>query len=501
LTATAQVRASPPGSKPAEPRRSGSGAVWAIAAATSLLLISLGIVLWARTRPSFDAYGWLVWGHQTIAGSLSTNAAPSWKPLPYVFTVPFALFGHYELWLWMITCVAISLGGAVAAGRIAYRLTLVPGAPIGTSLAGSGTAPPWRRYAALAAALFAATALLGIRDWWHYMLSAQSDTMIVALSLGAIDCHLSGRPRWAFVLGVLASLGRPEVWPFLALYSIWSWRAIPSMRWLVVSGIVVLLLLWFGVPALTSRSPFVSASNAFGSGRRLKSDRVFGTIDRFLDLHETPLEIAALLGVLWAALRRDRVVLGMAAGAALWVIVEVAFSLHGWPGLGRYMFPAAGVMVVIAGVFVGWLLADLGALLAERLRAPHPGTAGVVAGVALAAVLVATLVPPAVSRARLERRDLHAQRLRTKEINRLATAVSRLGGPARLTLCGEPVTRLEYQTILAWTLRLNVAAIGFKYGEALGHGTPVVLYTPRPRGGWVIQGVHQRRPSCRSLAG
>ena len=26
-------------------------------------------------------------------------------------------------------------------------------------------------------------------------------------------------------LGVLASLGRPEVWPFLGLYAIWAWRA------------------------------------------------------------------------------------------------------------------------------------------------------------------------------------------------------------------------------------------------------------------------------------
>ena len=81
--------------------------------------------------------------------------------------------------------------------------------------------------------MFAGVALLGIRDWWHYMLSSQSDTMIVALCLGAIDCHLSGRPRWAFVLGALAALGRPEVWPFLALYAIWAWRAIPSMRWLI----------------------------------------------------------------------------------------------------------------------------------------------------------------------------------------------------------------------------------------------------------------------------
>src|SRR5207253_5127230 len=131
----------------------------------ALLAISLAIVLWARTRPSFDSYGWLVWGHQTVAGALNTNAAPSWKPLPYVFTVPFALFGHYEVRLWMVTCVAISLGGAVFAGRIAYRLT-------------GGDRYRW---AAVAAGVFAAAALLGTRDWWNYMLSAQSDTMIAAL--------------------------------------------------------------------------------------------------------------------------------------------------------------------------------------------------------------------------------------------------------------------------------------------------------------------------------
>src|SRR5205807_6946236 len=145
-------------------------------------------------------------------------------------------------------CVTVSLGGAVAAGRIAYRLTLWPVAEPDRA----------RRYAALAAAVFAGVALLGIGDWWHYMLSSQSDTMIAALCLGAVDCHLSGRPRWAFALGTLASLGRPEVWPFFGLYSIWAWRAIPSMRWLIGAGIAAILLFWFGIPALTSRSPFVS---------------------------------------------------------------------------------------------------------------------------------------------------------------------------------------------------------------------------------------------------
>ena len=162
-----------------------------------LLAMSLAIVLLAKTRPSFDSYGWLVWGHQTLSGALDTNAAPSWKPLPYLFTVPFALFGHYALWLWMFTCVAISLGGALAAGRITYRLTMGAAAaalPSGSPVGEPRQTPRALHYGAIAAGVFAAATLLGIRDWWHYMLSAQSDTMVVALCLGAIDCHLSGRP-------------------------------------------------------------------------------------------------------------------------------------------------------------------------------------------------------------------------------------------------------------------------------------------------------------------
>lgn len=442
-----------------------------ILVAAGLLALSLGLVLWAHTRPGFDPYGWLVWGHQTLAGALNTNAAPSWKPLPYLFTVPFALAGHYELWLWMVACVAISLAGAVWAGRIVHRLT---GGPA---------------YAGIIAGVFAGLALLGIRDWWHYMLSAQSDTMIAALCLGAVDCHLSKRPRLAFALGALASLGRPEVWPFLGLYSLWAWFRLPAMRWLIIAGVLAIVLLWFGIPALTSRSPFVAGANAFGSGRRLRHGRVLGTIDRFLDLHETPLEVAGLLSVAWAAWKRDRVTLALAGGVVAWVLIEVAFSLHGWPGLGRYMFGAAAAMVVVAGVLVGRLLAE-----GRRLS-----VAGGLAGAALVAVLVGVLVPAAVSRARLEHRDLRAQRARTKEIDALAGIVTRLGGPARLKACGEPLTHLEYQTVLAWTLRRNVDVVGFKYGQAIAHGNPVVAFTPLPQGGWRVTALHQTRQSCLSL--
>ena len=461
----------PPGSAGHPERRLPGFALWA----GGLFLLSVVIVLWARTRPGFDPYGWLVWGHQTLSWNLDTNAAPSWKPLPYLFTVPFGLLGHFQMHLWMFTAVAVSLGGAVFAGRIAWRMVrpLRPEAPAPAALAAS----------------FAALGVLGLDGYSHYVLSAQSDPMIVALCLGAIDLELGGRPRAALVLGTLAGLGRPEVWPFLGLYGIWLWRRDASLRPWLVGCALATVLLWFGIPALTSRTPFVAASNAQGSGRALHGNKVFGTIGRFLGLEEPGVELAALAGVIVALLRRDRITLYLAGGVIGWVIIEIAFALHGWPGLARYMFEAAAVMVVIGAVAIGRLLAEGPSL---------PGPGGWLAPV-LALAAAASLVPALVSQASTESHDLKAQRARTTLINRLDAQVSRLGGASRLQGCGEPLTRLEDQTMLAWTLHLNVSKVGFKYGPAIAHGNPIILFTPGHRA-WRIQALHQRGGACRDFS-
>ncbi|MGO9956740.1 MAG: hypothetical protein ACLP50_12265 [Solirubrobacteraceae bacterium] len=466
------------GEPTAHPERSfARRRVWWLCAAV-VVVVSVVLVLWARTRPGFDPYGWLVWGHQTLLGALDTNAAPSWKPLPYLFTVPFALTGHHELRLWMFTSAAVALAGVVFAGRIAYRLT---------------DAPPDRRWAAFTAAAVAGLGLLVINNYFHYILSSQSDPMIVALCLGAIDCQLDRRPRTAFVLGALAALGRPEVWPFLGLFSLWSWRALPSTRWLLAGGWVAIALLWFGIPAITARTPFVSAANALDSGRRLTSDQVGGTITRFLDITPLPLKLAALLGVVLAAWRRnrsDRITLILAAGVVGWIVIESGFALHGWPGLERYMFEAAGVMIVLAGICIGRLLAD----------PPKPAGIPSWVGAVVAGILVLALIPPAVSVGRAEHKDIREQRVRTTELGLLTAVIDRLGGTARVRACGEPVTRLEYQTALAYALGDNVSQVGFKYGESIAHGNPIVIFTPDPAGvGWVVEAEHQIRPSCRSL--
>ena len=112
------------------------------------------------------------------------------------------------------------------------------------------------------------------------------------------------------------------------------------MRWLIVVGIVLLALLWFGIPALTSRSPFVAGSQrARLRARAPQRQGLRARSSRFLDLHETG---AGADRRCWRScsrwLRRDRVTLALAAGVVCWVIVEIAFALHGWPGLPRYMF-------------------------------------------------------------------------------------------------------------------------------------------------------------------
>jgi len=68
------------------------------------------------------------------------------EPLTFLFTMPYALAGHGQRLLWMVTAVTAALAAALFAGRIAYRLT---------------AATPGNRYAGVVAGVFAAVGLLG----------------------------------------------------------------------------------------------------------------------------------------------------------------------------------------------------------------------------------------------------------------------------------------------------------------------------------------------------
>ena len=61
-------------------------------------------------------------------------------------------------------------------------------------------------------------------------------------------------------------------------------------------------------------------------------------------------------------------VLGLCGVVVLWVLTEIGFALHGFPGVPRYLFEAAGLTGVLAGVGVGLLLADASRLWSRLPR-------------------------------------------------------------------------------------------------------------------------------------
>jgi hypothetical protein len=496
----------PPEPAPTDPTRAHEPVPWTLrlfmrehpgwATAIVIAVLSVVLVLYARTRPSYDAFGWLVWGYQTVHTSLDLGGAPSWKPLTYLFTVPFAVFGHYEMWLWMFFSTAVALAGAVFAGRIAYRLSA------------GGTAkpddPPVVRYAPIAAAIFAGAAVLGLQNYMHYILSFQSDPMLVTFTLAAIDMHMIGKYRLTLLFGVLATLGRPEAGPWLALWGLWAWVKLPAMRWMLVAGALVVAFGWFGIPTITNGRPLLAGDLAQKSPRALRHNQFFGTLGRFRDLEYIPVWIAVLLTIVVAAVRRNRLILTLAAGAVGWVIVEIAFAYHGWPALGRYMFEPAAVGAVLAGVAVGLVLTELPRALAElpRLRLGVPRWAGI----PVVVVLIGALVPGAIARIRDERRDLRHEHARTHQIALLQTTTTLLGGPRHIANCGQPVTDVQYASALAWIFHRNVGSVGGLQQNVekieLRKNIPKVLIKPVSRGGWSVTPWHTR-PSqvarCRRL--
>ncbi len=432
-----------------------------------VLLASILFVSLTHMRPEYDAYGWLVWGKQALHLNLNTNGAPSWKPLPFLFTFPYALAGNAQPWLWMVTSTAAALTAPVFAARIAYRLT-------GPSRA--------RPYARIAAAVFAGIGILGIVGFWPLVLIASSDPMAVSLCLAAIDCHLSDRPRLAFVLLVLAALGRPEAWPFVGLYAVWCWRKVPAARLLVVLGILAIPSLWFGISALTAKSWLRAGDVALGTSSALHHGVISGVLSRFGGLYELPMWLAAAVGICFAVVRRDRTVLALAAAAVAWVAIEIAFAFHGWPADPRYMAEPAAVMVVIAGTGVGRVLA---AMPPVRIGLRWVEFAAVL-------VLLVALAPAARTRLDVLRAEINQRQVAGLKIDRLASVIAQDGGPDRILDCGTAVSIGGYQSTLAWELGLNVGFVGHKPSNAIHRRYPMVLFKPH-RFGWEVRPIHMPR--------
>jgi hypothetical protein len=453
--------------------------------ATTALVLAAGVVFVVETdmRPAYDAYGWLVWGKQAWHGNLNTNGAPSWKPLTFLFTFPYALAGNGQMWLWMITAVAGAFAAPVFAARIAYRLT------------GESEGRP---YAPFVAAAFAGLGVLALNGYWHQLGISNSDPLCVALCLAAIDAHLSKRPGLAFAALVLASLGRPEAWLFTAGYAVWAWPRMSSIaaRAALVLGLLAIPLLWFGVPALTAKSWFVSGQVALGTNHVLATSQLKGTWEMLIGLYTRPIRVVILAALVIAVLRRQRTWLVLAAAAIGWVLIELAFIYHGWPAEARYVMEPAAVLIALAGAAVGWVLA-------VRPRWSWRPLSPLVrwAGIALVAVLVLSLVPTARDTVNAARAQIRLGRLKATQMDLLAAAIAADGGAARIRGCGQPTTLVGLQSAVAYELDMNVGYVGHKPGKAIRNHRPIVLLKPHD-GGWLVRPIHilsPQRTGCEGL--
>ncbi len=456
--------------------RRGPPRVTPASALIALALIGVSILLVAltRARPGYDAFGWLVWGRQTLHWNLNTDGAPSWKPLTFLFTLPYSLLGrHLAARLWVITAWAGGLAGVVFAARIAYRLT---------------PARPEHRAGPIVAAAIAGAGVPVIGDYAHLLLIANSDPFTTTLCLAAIDAHLRRRYRLAFAVLVLVGLARPEGWLFAGLYALWSWRAVPAMRPLAVAGVALIFALWFAVPAVTSHSALHPGELALNSPRQIHGSKLAGVIRRLRGLLGLPIQIAALLAVAWAVLRRDRAWLTLAAAAALWVVIELALALHGFSAVARYLLEPAAVLVVLAAAAVGRLLDALPAAPWLRLAGP-----------VVVLVFVLGLIPYVREDERVSRRQVSDERADSALVARLDDAIDAVGGRRAIRRCGPAVGPVGNQSLLAWALEVNVGDVGYKPGRAIRSGRPVVVFKPRGHG-WSVHAWHPRHADVAGCA-
>jgi hypothetical protein len=281
--------------------------------------------------------------------------------------------------------------------------------------------------------------------------------MLIGAVLWSVDRLLAGRHGSAFVLGVAASLIRPEAWPFILALGVWLWMRRPDLRALVVVGWLSIPVLWFGPPWIGSGQPFLAASHAKSYNGNLGSDRFASVLGRGVNVQLWAAIVLALAAVALAWWRRrDRVVLGLGACALAWWVIVVGMTLDGYPGLQRFYLPAAAVICVLAGAGV----VAVAALVASGGFASRVGSSAVAAGVAAVLVVVCgALATGRVSNAWAQRAA--AQRAVTR-LDELSRAVAAIGGHTGVYPCRTSYAAVNHgvQTALAWKLHVTLGRVG-----------------------------------------
>jgi hypothetical protein len=86
-----------------------------------------------------------------------------------------------------------------------------------------------------------------------------------------------------------------------------------------------------------------------------------------------------------------------------------------------------------------------------------------------------------------------------RQLDRLHAMIAREGGVKRVLACGQAVTTIPYQSILAWEMNENVRDVGWIPPAAIASGKPIVYFQP-VFAGWKIIPIHTTKAGCDRLA-
>jgi hypothetical protein len=456
---------------------------------TIVALIVGALSLLVPSTPSYDPWSWLLWGRQIVHGHLTiTTGGTSWKPLPMIFTIPFALFGHVAPDLWLVVARAGAFAAVVMVFRLAYRLTRQVGGLFGqarTDLGWLTTAAP----ALLAGAIGAVSlALSASGGFVSSNTLGYSEGLATALLLIAIERHLDGKPRQAFIVGFFVALDRPEIWLFWGPYGLWLFWKDPGARVLVAASAVLILIVWF-VPVYLGCGKFScsvsravhprSNSLAFASDpftaelKRAAWPTMLLRIKIVAALVVAAVAVIALaayrragLGGLRTPENRARITAAlMGVGGLAWFVVIAVMTQIGFSGNNRYLVLGAALVDICAAVGFGWAAREL-AVLGPRLARGGAGsigttTARIVQWASTGLVALVFMFFPnwvgsnLISIPRTHGSLVYQARLREG----LNQVVARFGGEKKMLACGTVMTEGFQVPMVAWTLNVPTTRI------------------------------------------
>lgn len=401
--------------------------------AVLICLALAALSLLALRQPTYDPYAWLIWGRQIAEGTLSTEFGPSWKPLPVLFTTPFALAGDDAApLLWLV----VARTGGLLALVLTFHLA--------------------RRLAGTLAGVVAVVALALTDQFVANFLRGNSEGLLVALVLLGVERHLDGRRTQAFAFGVAAALVRPEMWLVIAVYGLllvqgaWHDPAARRRALVLVGGCGVLVAgLWF-VPEYVGSGDFLrGASRALVpvEGSPGASDHPALAV---LENAARAVGYAVLAGLAAAVVRGLRArgeraardVLGVAALAGVLVVTVALMAQGGFTGGLRYALLPAALACVAAGAGWAWLV-----------RAARSRTV-------VLAVLAAVAAPAVVSGAIDTAEQLDHVRETDLVGREVPALIERAGGAAAVRRCGMVFTTAFEVQLVAYALHLRSGQVG-----------------------------------------